>query len=149
MRAVTCDPIASEYASSQAQTGSDLCFLNFSLALWALVLTEGIGFIAEVEWEMKANLQRVYDVNVIGVIKTVRAFMPLLRKNKGRIVTIGGFAGMVWLTGGYWRIRFTELVYASVLHYTQPLAMRAALPMHYGPVPLFSSDSRYQANASI
>lgn len=63
------------------------------------MLTEGIGFIAEMEWEMKSNLQRLYDVNVIGVLKTVRAFLPLLRKNKGRIVTIGGFAGMIRYTG--------------------------------------------------
>lgn len=92
------------------------------------MLTEGIGFIAEMEWEMKSNLQRLYDVNVIGVLKTVRAFLPLLRKNKGRIVTIGGFAGVIRFTGNYWRIRLLELAYGSVLHFTRPLAMGAILP---------------------
>lgn len=57
------------------------------------MLAESLGFIGEVEWDVAQNLEQMHEAHVAGPFRAVRAFLPLLRESKGRIITIGGFAG--------------------------------------------------------
>jgi NAD(P)-dependent dehydrogenase (short-subunit alcohol dehydrogenase family) len=42
-------------------------------------------------------LRRQLEVNVIGHIGVTQAFLPLIRKERGRIINIGSMAGRVAL----------------------------------------------------
>ncbi|HWH29035.1 MAG TPA: SDR family NAD(P)-dependent oxidoreductase [Mycobacteriales bacterium] len=50
-----------------------------------------VGSVAEVPTEMVA---RVLDVNVLGVHRVTRAFLPLLEKDRGRVVVISSETGV-------------------------------------------------------
>lgn len=62
-----------------------------------LVANAGIGSVGTVEDNDDDEWHRVYDVNVVGVVRTARAFLPLLRRSDaGAIVTT---ASIVSTTG--------------------------------------------------
>ncbi|XP_003740749.1 short-chain dehydrogenase/reductase family 9C member 7 [Galendromus occidentalis] len=61
-------------------------------ALWAVVANAGILTSGYVEWASMSKLQRMFDVNVFGVMRTIRAFVPFLRTSKGRVVVTTSWA---------------------------------------------------------
>jgi len=63
--------------------------------LWAIVNNAGLFNCAQVEWGKLADYQKIIDVNVIGVARVTRAFLPLLRKSKGRVVNVASIAGRI------------------------------------------------------
>jgi len=66
-----------------------------------LVNNAGIGMRSVLEIIPKHEFQKVFEVNVIGLHSVTRIFLPLIRKNKGRIVNVGSEAGfMAWGGGG-------------------------------------------------
>lgn len=56
--------------------------------LWGLVNNAGWATYGDVEWVSLDTVKRIVDVNVLGVIAVTKAFLPLLRRCKGRVVTI-------------------------------------------------------------
>ncbi|OQR78686.1 dehydrogenase-like [Tropilaelaps mercedesae] len=69
--------------------------------LWAVVANAGIFDFMEFEWFTSTEISRTLDVNVLGVSRTVLAFLPLLRESRGRLVIISSYAGRmtpVWHT---------------------------------------------------
>ncbi|CAN8008244.1 unnamed protein product, partial [Ixodes pacificus] len=54
--------------------------------LWAVVANAGIIYAAELEWGKMEPLCKMFDVNVFGVVRSVRAFLPLVRKARGRVI---------------------------------------------------------------
>ncbi|RWS03962.1 D-beta-hydroxybutyrate dehydrogenase-like protein [Dinothrombium tinctorium] len=62
--------------------------------LWGIVNNAGIGKLGEIEWgtfdEMYEN---IFKVNINGVVKVTRKFLPLLRKSKGRIINVASMVG--------------------------------------------------------
>ena len=61
----------------------------------AVVNNAGIAIAAPIEFVPPAELRRQFEVNVFGLVDVTQAFIPLLRKAKGRIVNIGSIAGRV------------------------------------------------------
>ena len=61
----------------------------------ALVNNAGIAVAAPVEFVPGIDLRHQFEVNVFGLVDVTQAFIPLLRKAKGRIVNIGSIAGRV------------------------------------------------------
>ncbi|WIA12060.1 hypothetical protein OEZ85_012137 [Tetradesmus obliquus] len=63
--------------------------------LQLLVNNAGIGSLAPAECLSLQEFRRVLEVNVVGVLATCQAFLPLLRagQHKGRIVHLGSVAG--------------------------------------------------------
>ena len=51
--------------------------------LWAVVANAGLGGYGYLEWVSTEKVQKLFDVNVFGVLRTFKAFAPLLRKSKG------------------------------------------------------------------
>jgi len=76
--------------------------------LVGLVNSAGVMVSGPLEHVAAAALRHQLDVNVIGAIAVTRAFLPLLRATKGRIVNIGSTSGRVAsaFTGPYCAAKF-------------------------------------------
>jgi NAD(P)-dependent dehydrogenase (short-subunit alcohol dehydrogenase family) len=65
--------------------------------LWAVVNNAGIAAFTEIEWCSVDQFQRILDVNVLGVVRVTKAFLPLLRHSKGRVVNVASLAGQNYM----------------------------------------------------
>lgn len=61
--------------------------------LWGLVCNAGRSVLSEIEWCELETFQEMIEVNVLGNVRVTKAFLPLLRKSKGRIVFVTSVAG--------------------------------------------------------
>ncbi|XP_077528691.1 retinol dehydrogenase 7-like isoform X2 [Haemaphysalis longicornis] len=59
-----------------------------TLKLWAVVANAGMMTSGLIEWMTMASITRIFDVNVFGVVRVVKKFLPLLRKSRGRAVIV-------------------------------------------------------------
>ena len=66
-----------------------------SSGLWAVVNNAGIIVPGFVEWITMDDMKKVVDVNLWGTISVTRAFLPLLKQTKGRIVNVASAFGIV------------------------------------------------------
>src|SRR5262245_41900273 len=62
-------------------------------ALAGLVNNAGIDIAGPLETSSTADARSQFEVNVIGLLAVSQAFLPLLRRSKGRIVNIGSVLG--------------------------------------------------------
>jgi len=60
------------------------------LALWN---NAGISVNGPIEFVALSDLRRQIDVNIIGQVAVTQAFLPMLRKSKGRILITGSIGG--------------------------------------------------------
>ena len=74
--------------------------------LEGLVNVAGIGMVRPLEYATRADLQKIFDINVFGQVAVTQAFLPLLRKSQGRIVNISS-------VGAHLAIPFGGLLNAS------------------------------------
>ena len=58
-----------------------------------MINNAGIAVFAETEWCTMDAYQRVIDVNLMGLIRVTKAFLPLVRRAKGRVVNMSSMAG--------------------------------------------------------
>jgi NAD(P)-dependent dehydrogenase (short-subunit alcohol dehydrogenase family) len=58
-----------------------------------LVNNAGISINGPLEYLTSEDLRKQLEVNVVGQVAVTRAFLPLIRKAKGRIVNIGSIGG--------------------------------------------------------
>ena len=58
-----------------------------------MVNNAGVWYAAELEMTPDHLFKRVMDVNLMGAVAVTKAFMPLLRQAKGRIVNMTSVAG--------------------------------------------------------
>ncbi len=58
-----------------------------------MVNNAGIMSFCDVEVTPIKEWQRLYDVNVLGQVRMIQAFLPLLRRSKGRVVNIASANG--------------------------------------------------------
>lgn len=63
--------------------------------LRGLVNNAGIALAGPLEFLPVEHLRRQFDVNVFGHVAVSQAFLPALRKTKGRIVFVGSIAGLL------------------------------------------------------
>ena len=62
----------------------------------ALICCAGSGLVGSIEDSSLEDAQAIMDVNFFGALRTVKAFLPRMRKaRKGRIVVVGGLEGLV------------------------------------------------------
>jgi len=60
-----------------------------------LVNNAGLAIVGPLETITAERLRHQYDVNVFGLVATTRAFLPLLRAGRGRIVNISSLSGIL------------------------------------------------------
>ncbi|KAF1513371.1 D-beta-hydroxybutyrate dehydrogenase, mitochondrial, partial [Eudyptes sclateri] len=67
---------------------------------WGLVNNAGISTFGETGWLSMEKYEKFADVNLLGSIRTTLAFLPLLRKYKGRIVFMSSIVAYFSLGNG-------------------------------------------------
>lgn len=67
---------------------------NSEVELKALVNNAGIVVAAPIELLSQEELRKQFDVNVFGLLEVTKAFIPLLRKSKGRVVNLSSISGL-------------------------------------------------------
>ncbi|XP_046363973.2 17-beta-hydroxysteroid dehydrogenase type 6-like [Haliotis rufescens] len=77
----------------------ELCFerarkICKGTGLWGLVNNAGVVSFGDVELTTMDIFQRVVDVNLLGVIRVTKAFLPLVRYTQGRIVNVTSVKGL-------------------------------------------------------
>lgn len=63
--------------------------------LYGLVNNAGVSLNAPLELVPVDKIQQVIDVNVVGLLSVTKAFIPLLRRGKGRIINISSGHGLL------------------------------------------------------
>ncbi|MCJ7872285.1 SDR family NAD(P)-dependent oxidoreductase [Phaeobacter sp. J2-8] len=62
-----------------------------------LINNAGLGFARNVEQASEADIQRILDINFMGVVRTTKAVMPHMRKARAghviNILSVGGLVG--------------------------------------------------------
>ncbi|KAF1466295.1 D-beta-hydroxybutyrate dehydrogenase, mitochondrial, partial [Megadyptes antipodes antipodes] len=81
---------------------SEKCLLRHfsSVGFWGLVNNAGISTFGETGWLSMEKYEKFADVNLLGSIRTTLAFLPLLRKYKGRIVFMSSIVAYFSLGNG-------------------------------------------------
>lgn len=59
-----------------------------SRVLWSVVANAGIRNNGLVEWLTMESIMKVFDVNVFGTLRVTKAFLPLLKVSKGRMIIV-------------------------------------------------------------
>ncbi|KAK3596836.1 hypothetical protein CHS0354_015693 [Potamilus streckersoni] len=87
--------------------------------IWGLVNNAGIaGETGHVEWLTRADYDQVMAVNTFGVVDVTKAFLPLVRKTRGRIVNMASVMGRFpAATAHYVMSKFAVEGYSGVLRY--------------------------------
>ena len=68
------------------------------VGLWGIVNNAGIaGGTGVIEWLSMDDYRAAFEVNTLGMIETIRIFLPLVLKSKGRIVNITSIMGRLAL----------------------------------------------------
>ncbi|XP_072897491.1 D-beta-hydroxybutyrate dehydrogenase, mitochondrial-like isoform X4 [Hemitrygon akajei] len=67
--------------------------------LWGMVNNAGISTFGEVEFTSMAHYKEVADVNLWGTIRVTKAFLPLIRRAKGRVVNVTSMFGRIGISG--------------------------------------------------
>jgi NAD(P)-dependent dehydrogenase (short-subunit alcohol dehydrogenase family) len=75
------DPIAIGHAAARVDE------------LDGIVLNAGIAIASPLEFLPPEELERQLDVNVVGQLRVLQAFMPALRRRSGRVVLMGSIGG--------------------------------------------------------
>jgi NAD(P)-dependent dehydrogenase (short-subunit alcohol dehydrogenase family) len=132
------DPVGIGHAATQVRQ------------LDALVDNAGVAIAAPLEFLPPDELTRQLDVNVIGQLRVLQAFMPLLRASRGRVVLMGSVAGRSALPflGGYAMSKFALEAMADALRLElEPWGIQVAIvqpgtigtPMWSKPQPVAQS----------
>ena len=68
--------------------------------LAGIVNNAGIAAAGPLEYLPLDDLRRVLEVNVVGLVAVTQAFLPALRRSRGRVINIGSVSGRVALPFG-------------------------------------------------
>uniref|UniRef100_A0A8D0HIL6 D-beta-hydroxybutyrate dehydrogenase, mitochondrial n=1 Tax=Sphenodon punctatus TaxID=8508 RepID=A0A8D0HIL6_SPHPU len=92
MRTVQLNVCDSEEVGRAVDFISDT-LIDPEAGLWGLVNNAGISTFGEVEFTSMDTYKEVAEVNLWGTIRTTKAFLPLIRRAKGRVVNISSMMG--------------------------------------------------------
>ncbi|XP_002736105.1 D-beta-hydroxybutyrate dehydrogenase, mitochondrial-like [Saccoglossus kowalevskii] len=80
--------VASEVQVREAVHFVKQHLIDKNKGLWGLVNNAGVSFVGEIEWCTVEKYKWVCEVNLFGMIRVTKAFLPLIRKARGRIVNM-------------------------------------------------------------
>ncbi|KAG8195492.1 hypothetical protein JTE90_010796 [Oedothorax gibbosus] len=94
--------------------------------LWALVNNAGVCVCGFFEWQTWLQCERQVQVNLLGTMRITKACLPLLRKMKGRLITISSINGSISYPG--------LSVYCATKHALEGLhdSLRVELGLQHG-----------------
>lgn len=109
---------------------ADVAEATSGAGLDGLVCNAGIALGGPLEFVDLDELRRQMEINVIGVVATVQAFLPLIRSARGRIVLTGSIGGRVTapLLGPYSASKHALVAVAAALRTElRPWGIRVSL----------------------
>ncbi|XP_022645497.1 11-cis retinol dehydrogenase-like isoform X3 [Varroa destructor] len=68
---------------------------DLRLQLWAVLANAGIGYFCPLEWTNLEDMQKLFDINVFGTLRTIKAGLPRLRQSKGRVVVTASLGATI------------------------------------------------------
>ncbi|XP_072033860.1 D-beta-hydroxybutyrate dehydrogenase, mitochondrial-like [Amphiura filiformis] len=131
---VPCD------VTSNVSVNSAKDFLSQNLQeheLYAVVNNAGIWRWSEIEWASAEMFQNVAEINIYGMIRVTKAFLPMIRRSKGRIVNIGSISGLwtIPTNAPYCMTKYAIECYTDALRYEMHkwnVKVVLVEPGHYG-----------------
>jgi short-subunit dehydrogenase len=61
--------------------------------IYGVINNAGMGISGAIEYQSTSDIEKIINVNLIGLINVCQVAIPYLRKTKGRIINIGSVAG--------------------------------------------------------
>ncbi|CAG2166630.1 unnamed protein product [Oppiella nova] len=85
--------------------------------LWALVNNAGLFSMGNLEWGTLDTFNKVFSVNVFGMVRVTRAFLPLIKQSRGRVVNMVSLGGRFTfdLGGVYCMTKHTNIAFSDAL----------------------------------
>lgn len=78
---------------------------NYGAGLWGVVNNAGFDIPGDLELVTLEQYKKVVDTNLWGQVSVIKAFLPLIRKAKGRIVNVSSVRGRyAWPSGSSYHI---------------------------------------------
>lgn len=75
--------------------------MHILTGLWAVVNNAGVaGSVAPIEWQTEDDFRKTLDVNLFGVIFVTKAFLPMVRRERGRVVNMASIMGRFSMSTG-------------------------------------------------
>ncbi|CAG0902479.1 unnamed protein product [Darwinula stevensoni] len=71
-----------------------------SLGLWGIVNNAGVFSYGKVEWTSLDTFKWLAEVNLWGTVRVIKAFLPLVRRTKGRVVNVASVLGRMGAAQG-------------------------------------------------
>jgi retinol dehydrogenase-16 len=89
------------------------------VGIWCLVNNAGIaGNVGPTDWNTRGDYEKVMAVNLYGMIDMTNAFLPLIRKERGRIVNMTSICGRITLAPApYCASKYAAEAYSDSLRY--------------------------------
>lgn len=66
-----------------------------SQGLWAIVNNAGVAYPGPIEWQAVEEMKRTVDINLWGMVSVTKAFLPLLKRTKGRVLNVASSSGRI------------------------------------------------------
>jgi NAD(P)-dependent dehydrogenase (short-subunit alcohol dehydrogenase family) len=82
-------------AASVRRARDEIAAALGGVPLWGLVNNAGIVGAGPIEYVDLAEMRRVFEVNVFGLVEVTQAFLPQLRQSKGRIVNMSSLSALL------------------------------------------------------
>lgn len=74
-------------------------YLTDNEQLYAIVNNAGLMLIAEFEWLTEEQIKEQIQVNLVGPLLLTKAFLPLIRSHKARVINVASHCGIKPLPG--------------------------------------------------
>ncbi|XP_071953166.1 D-beta-hydroxybutyrate dehydrogenase, mitochondrial-like [Antedon mediterranea] len=94
---VACDITSEESVLAAKETAQKSLPKGF--CLWAIVNNAGIWTYGEIEITQMETFKSIAEVNVYGTIRVTKAFLPMIRRCKGRVINVGSIGGISAIPG--------------------------------------------------
>ncbi|XP_071953891.1 D-beta-hydroxybutyrate dehydrogenase, mitochondrial-like isoform X1 [Antedon mediterranea] len=133
---VACDITSEESVLSAKETIQKSLPKGF--CLWAIVNNAGVWTYGEIEITQMETIKRIAEVNVYGTIRVTKAFLPIIRRCKGRVVNVGSLGGRISAIpggGAYCMTKYAIECFNDTLRYEMsPWGVKVCLiePGQYG-----------------
>ena len=69
-------------------------YLFIYIGLWGLVNNAGVAYLADLDMTSEKIMRNIMEVNLFGMVRITKRFLPLVRKSQGRIINLSSLAGI-------------------------------------------------------
>ncbi|OWA50915.1 putative D-beta-hydroxybutyrate dehydrogenase, mitochondrial [Hypsibius exemplaris] len=116
LRVVACDVTDTRQVNECAQRIREE-LQKLKIDLWAVVNNAGVASLSEFEWIPTEVYEKILNVNSLGSVRVIKAFLPQLRQKCGRIVIVASLSGRYAIPGftGYSMSKHAQVALADGL----------------------------------